>query len=92
MSIMESFISALGMKMTCEECDKMIVDSLDGALTFWKRASYKIHLLACKHCREFVDGYVSTVEMASHAYDDAAESDIPEALVQTILRASGSKQ
>lgn len=91
MRILKTLASMLGMELTCEECDELIVDAMEGDLSLRDKMVYRMHLFVCRNCRDYVDGYVSTVDMARHAYDDQTSADMPEDLVQSILK-EGQRQ
>jgi predicted anti-sigma-YlaC factor YlaD len=38
---------------TCKEAHRMVAESLDHQLPFWRGARLRLHLLACDACRGF---------------------------------------
>lgn len=76
--------------MTCRELAEFILDYTTGDLPSEMRAVFERHLSRCDNCHEYLDQYRHTVEVERRAFDAAdvsLPSDVPEELVQAILKA-----
>ena len=79
--------------MTCREFADFLADYLSGELAPAARAAFEHHLRLCANCQNYLAGYEETVRLgkAAFAADDAAvPAQVPEDLVQAILRAKKS--
>jgi anti-sigma factor RsiW len=80
--------------MTCREFADFIADYLSGELPPDSRSEFEHHLRLCVNCRTYLSGYEETVKLGRRAFadDDAAvPSQVPEELVQAILRAKRAR-
>ena len=76
--------------ITCGELDVVIVDYLDGGLSEKQRFVFRLHLLFCRECRDYIVGYRRAIEMGKAAFthpDDSVPEDVPEDLVRAVLAA-----
>lgn len=75
--------------MTCREFAAFLDDYLAGVLSAEETASFRRHLAVCKDCVAYLDGYQRTVDAVQRlrASDAPVPNDVPEELVQAILRA-----
>jgi predicted anti-sigma-YlaC factor YlaD len=74
--------------MTCEEVAEFLLDYLEHQVTDEQRRIFEHHLSVCPDCRNYIDSYRKTIQLAKAAEVQAANSiEIPEGLVQAILRA-----
>ncbi len=76
--------------MTCEEFSEFIVAYRDDELGAGERRDFEAHLAVCPECVEYLRGYEETVRLGKAVMgrrDEAVPDDMPEALVQAILRA-----
>ena len=83
--------------MNCRKVTEFLADYLDGNLTWGQRFLFRLHLLLCPPCRNYLDSYRKTIAAAREALTEAKPSeDCPEALVRAILATrgqdSGAKQ
>ena len=49
--------------LSCRELSETATDYLEGTLSLRQRASVKMHLLMCKHCRAYIDQLAKTVAL-----------------------------
>jgi anti-sigma factor RsiW len=73
----------------CRELADFIADFLDGSLPDAAREPFEQHLRRCANCARYLDGYRQTVALGKRAFDDpdgALPADVPEELVDLILR------
>jgi hypothetical protein len=78
--------------MTCKEVNQFLADYLDGELSRRQRWSLRLHLLLCRHCRQYLASYATTVRIAralGAEADETALGDPPEELVRAIMSARG---
>ena len=81
--------------MTCREFADFIADYLSGALSADSRTNFEEHLRLCVNCQKYLAGYKDTVKLGKAAFADengAVPAQVPEELVQAILRAKGTRQ
>ncbi|PYQ61873.1 MAG: hypothetical protein DMF58_03315 [Acidobacteria bacterium] len=69
--------------MTCRELIDFIADYLVGELGESERSEFERHLILCPSCRAYLASYRQTLELLA---DDAVIEDVPEELVQAILK------
>jgi predicted anti-sigma-YlaC factor YlaD len=75
--------------VTCREVVDTLADYLSGEIRDVERERVESHLGECLDCRHYLDGYRETIRASRAAYRSGADlqpSEIPEALVRTILR------
>jgi len=78
--------------MTCREATDVLDRYLDGELPRRKALAFKLHLLLCPACRNYLRSYKLTIRAAKNALldpDGPPPSDMPEELVKAILAARG---
>jgi len=77
--------------MTCREFTEFLHDYLLGKLPAEQRAEFDKHLAECPWCVAYLDSYQKTIhlEHAAFSVPEGAPppADVPEELVQAILRA-----
>lgn len=78
--------------LRCREFTDFLLAYLDGELDPRARAAFEEHIQACPPCRDYLDSYRRTVELAGTAWspcgpDDAIPEDAPEELVHAVLEA-----
>ena len=67
---------------THAEVREFLVDYLEGALPALKRAQFRLHLLLCRRCTDYLRRYDSGVALARGYLDDPP----PDELVELTLR------
>lgn len=77
------------MSMTCRELVEFLMAYLEGELPEAQREEFQRHLDACPPCVVYLETYKEAVDLGRAVCDaDAPPSDeVPEALVQAVLRA-----
>ena len=76
--------------MTCREFTAFIADFLDGELPAATRDEFEQHLRACANCLRYLQSYRTATALGRRAFDDedaAVPADVPESLIDAILRA-----
>jgi hypothetical protein len=76
--------------MSCAEFDEFIVSYLDGTLPGKQTRRFEFHIRYCRECRGYLLAYQRTVELEKAAFRESEASlpeDVPEDLVQAVLRA-----
>ena len=76
--------------ITCREVEAFIFDYLDGALSPRERVVFRIHLLVCRECRDYLARYRRAIEAGRIAFahpDDDVPEDVPDDLVRAVLAA-----
>jgi anti-sigma factor RsiW len=78
--------------ITCRQLEDFIGDYLEGELPFRQRFTFRLHLVFCRECRDYLAAYREAVTLGKAAYrptNEALPDEIPEELVRAILSARG---
>ena len=81
--------------MTCREFADFLADYLSGELASDSRTAFEEHLRSCVNCQRYLAGYKETVKLGKGAFaeqDAIIPAQVPDELVQAILRARGARQ
>ena len=70
--------------MTCQEVNEFLADYLEGTLPWRQRLSFKVHLVLCRRCRQYLASYVETIRL-THSGAQSTADDVPDELVRAIL-------
>ena len=73
--------------ITCNELLDFLYLYLENELPDDRRAEFDRHLAVCGPCREYIRQYQDTVRLGRSAYSDPGATEVPEELVQAILKA-----
>lgn len=76
--------------ITCRELEEFIVEYLEGTLPRRQRIIFKLHLLTCRSCRQYLEAYRRAIAAGRAVFRDPDEpipGDVPEDLVRAILAA-----
>lgn len=76
--------------ITCRELIDFLMDYLNGELPPEQRTPFEKHLAACLACRDYLQSYRDTIQIAKGACGGSAEPalpPIPEELVKAVLAA-----
>jgi anti-sigma factor RsiW len=74
--------------MTCEEVAEFLLDYLEHQLTEEQRGIFEHHVSVCPDCQHYIESYRKTIHLAKSAETQISDrNEIPEGLVQAILRA-----
>ena len=74
--------------MTCRELIEFLSDYLAGEVELRQRAAFEEHLAVCPSCAAYLETFKRTIQLskASFAQDDSSAEQMPEELVQAILK------
>jgi anti-sigma factor RsiW len=72
--------------MTCRELIDFLLEYVEERLSAEERERFDTHLRICPDCRTYLDTYGKTVELTRLAADDTIPPEVPEDLIQAILR------
>lgn len=82
-------------RITCEKFETFIIDFIDGHLTEEQQLIFNTHIEECDRCKVYIADYQKSIELSqaafnktNHASTSINENEIPEELVQAILKAS----
>ena len=81
--------------MTCREATEVLDRYLDRELPRREALAFRLHLLLCPACRNYLRSYKLTIRAAKNAMlapDGPPPSDMPEELIKAILAARGRTQ
>jgi anti-sigma factor RsiW len=77
--------------MNCREFTEFLHEYLFGDLPAEQRAEFDKHMAECPWCVAYLDGYRKTIQLEKVAFSVSEEApppaDVPEELIQAILRA-----
>lgn len=76
--------------MNCREFTDFINAYLEGELSDDQKAIFERHLSLCPNCDHYMDSYKATVELTKSLCDEEAPAppaEVPEQLIQAILKA-----
>ena len=78
-------------RVTCQEFVEFVDRYLSGTMEPDLAARFEHHLSTCPPCVVYMDTYRATAEVGRRALrsDESLPGDVPEDLVQAILRARG---
>jgi predicted anti-sigma-YlaC factor YlaD len=87
---MRGFMVKLPGMIDCEQFENFLLAYIEDELTPSQRKVINLHLRVCPDCRRYVADYRRTLEAlkVSKVEDDGALADVPEDLIQAILKAS----
>lgn len=78
--------------LTCREFVEFLDDYLSRSLPADQRAAFDAHLASCPSCVNYSKTYLAALRVAKAAFgclDEPASAEVPEELVQAVLRARG---
>jgi anti-sigma factor RsiW len=75
--------------MTCRQFVEFLLEYTEERLSTDERDRFDAHLRICPECRTYLETYGKTVELARLADTDSIPPDVPEDLIQAILRSRG---
>ncbi len=77
--------------ITCREFEDFVIDYLDGQLSERHRRVFEMHIRLCRECREYLTAYQQSIEAGRAVFsasDDPVPDDVPEDLINAILKAN----
>jgi anti-sigma factor RsiW len=80
--------------MTCREVTEFLMEYLSDTLPSAQRAVFDEHLRECPECVAYLESYKATLKLEKGAVshpDEPVPNDLPEELVQIILKARRKK-
>ena len=67
--------------LTCEQMTALVTEYVEGRLPFTERAKFQVHILMCKHCRE----YLAQMKLAARTLGRMPEAPVPDEVMQELL-------
>lgn len=78
--------------MTCREFTEFLDAYLAGSLPAEQGDAFQRHLVVCKDCVAYLDSYRKTMAACRNLRDgDGVPPEVPDELVEAILRSRGSR-
>lgn len=78
--------------LTCQELDGFLYDFHEGNLSYAETFKFKLHLSMCSECRDYVSGYIKTIQTYQAEFIKAGQIEsVPEDLMQAILKSRATK-
>lgn len=80
--------------MYCRDViNEFLMEFVDGQLPEAQRVRFEAHLALCRSCREYLDSYRTTIELARAAGDSGAPlPEPPKDLIKAILESAPVKR
>lgn len=76
--------------LSCEEASEMIVDYIDGRVSFSMRMELIMHVMVCRHCRRYLKQFKHVISLVEQTpADDATPPN--EDVEQDLLSAYRAK-
>ena len=79
--------------ITCEAFEDFILAYLEDGLPRRQKTVFELHLKMCRECREYLDAYRASMELAKDALrdgDDLRAKEVPDDLIKAVLAARDS--
>ena len=73
--------------MNCRELIDFLMAYLDGELPAEERDEFEAHMKLCSQCVDYLENYTKSIELGRAACDEGDCDELPEELVQAILKA-----
>jgi len=75
--------------MTCKELIEFLSDYLAGEVAPQQRQAFERHLAVCPSCAAYLETFKRTIQLSKSSFeqDESGVRQVPEELVQAILRA-----
>ena len=76
--------------ITCREFEDFVLQYLEGELSATQSRVFKMHLMLCRECREYLAAYERTMEISKSVFatpEEPLPDEVPEDLVKAILEA-----
>lgn len=92
--VMGTMMRHLPDMITCAEFEEFILSYLQGTLPDKQRRRFERHIRFCRECREYLEAYRRTVEIEKVVFeklDAQVPDDVPEDLVQAVLKARDTR-
>jgi anti-sigma factor (TIGR02949 family) len=80
--------------MTCQQFSDFLMEYLDGEVAPEQRTTFEEHLRLCPPCVTYLETYEEAVRIGKACCEDPdgpVPGDVPEALVEAVLRARRSR-
>jgi len=80
--------------ITCKEFENFVLSYLDGELSPTQSRVFRMHLLLCRECRDYLCAYERSVELSKLLLQEPRKpvlDEVPEDLIKAVLAAKNSK-
>jgi hypothetical protein len=75
--------------LSCRDVTEEANAYIDGELGLWPRTKFRMHLLACKYCRGFVEQMQTVVNLTQRYGDTQSDSEPSQDLMDSFRRKTG---
>jgi len=75
--------------LSCRDVTERVNAYIDGELGLWPRTKFRMHLLACKYCRGFVEQMQTVVNLTRGYGDNRADVEPGADLMASFRRQTG---
>jgi len=80
----------LPLMISCEQFEDFILAYLDDELPVKQKFMFDLHLKACRECRDYLDAYRTSIELAKQALAEESfvlPDEVPEDFIKAVLKA-----
>ena len=77
--------------LTCHKVEQFLMAYLDRELSFLTRLRFRIHLLMCSDCSNYMQEYKNTIALGKQLFktpDELAKGKVPDQILQAIIDVS----
>jgi len=81
--------------ITCREFEEFVSAYLEGELSSRGRFFFDMHMRICRECRQYLQAYQQTIAVGRAVFtspDEPVPDDVPESLINTILKLREEKK
>ena len=74
--------------ITCRMVEEFLMAYLDRELSFWTRLRFKLHLLICLDCTNYMQEYQNTIALGIRLFDspdEVAVNKVPDEILRAII-------
>ncbi len=75
--------------LTCRQVEEFLMDYLENRLGFWMTLQFRVHLLMCHNCSNYIQEYKNTIALEKMVFenpDEIAVGNVPDEILEAILK------
>ncbi len=75
-------------QLTCRKVEEFLMAYLDKELGFWSRVRFRLHLLICSDCKNYIQEYKNTIKLGKQLFelpDVPAAGNVPDQILEAII-------
>ncbi len=71
-----------GTMLVCRDVTELVTDFVEGRMSFWDRARFRLHIGMCRHCREYVRQMQKTAGLLGEAPPERPSAEVEAELLR----------